>query len=158
MPIDQSFYAWYTLGWTNQNKKPYVPGSEGGVIVAPGVPADISIITITGTYVDLNGTALNGYVLFTPMVTRLTDPANVTVVLPTQIRADVVAGHLVQYHTQTVAFALPASNDPDVIPAGGFQYYVQEIVPGGVKGVLVTVPYNASGGTVDISALIAGSV
>lgn len=153
--VDQSTYAWLTPGYTAQNDKQYV--ATAGASLSPSLPSDLSIITITGTYRDLNGNPLQGYVLFNPMVTRLVDAANNTTLLPAEVRADVVNGVLVAYRSINVPFLLPASNDPDVQPVAGFQYMVREFVPGGTQGAYITVPYNAPSLTVDLSTLIAAA-
>lgn len=84
------------------------------------LPSNFQTITLTGNYVDLEGTALNGSVLFeTTSSGELRDPSADTLIIPISITASVSSG--------AFSITIPTTNDPDIIPS--FTYRVTESFP-----------------------------
>lgn len=109
-------------------------------------PPTLQTIIVTGTYINGDGTPSFGVVEFSTNV-KLRSGTSTSVVQPGVQTAELdAAGHF--------SIVLPASNDPDWIP-NPFTYTVTEKVS--TRGVGVTydvqIPFNAPGGTVDLSTL-----
>ena len=84
------------------------------------LPANFQTITVTGTYVDLTGVAVNGSIQFDVNdFVALRDPTADVIVLAKPITASIASG--------TFSVSLPATNDPDITP--GFTYKVTESFP-----------------------------
>lgn len=82
------------------------------------VPASITYVNVQGTFVDLSGQPMAGFLTFTPEVDRLVDAADNTVIATGPVRASLdVNGHF--------TVSLMAGNDGDVDPAG-WTYKVRE--------------------------------
>lgn len=56
--------AWWTAGWTAQNKD-YIQVPQNNYL-AGGFPANLTYVTLTGSYFDLNSDPLSGYFTFWP--------------------------------------------------------------------------------------------
>src|ERR1039458_4706094 len=99
-------------------------------------------ITVTGQYSNVDGTNCSGSVTFVLSVAV----ANSNVVLqPKPYVARLVSG--------AFSISLPANNDPATVPPTS-QYVVVEQTDGSAnREYTITVPYDAPGGTVDISTL-----
>ena len=107
------------------------------------LPVDMQTGTITGRFVDIGGTALQGTISFTPNVPKLYSKATGTTIVVTTRKVPLAPDG-------TLSVVLPATNDPDVTPAG-FQYAVVEDFQGKVA---TGFKYNISvpqGSTVDLA-------
>lgn len=101
-------------------------------------------ITLTHQFLNPDGTPASGMVAFR-LTERVTN-GGVTYAPQVPVHATLDSnGHLSQ--------ALPANNDPATAPAGSA--YVVTLMLNGRSGeeTEVVVPYNASGGTVDLGTL-----
>ena len=110
------------------------------------LPANLSTVTITGTYIDLNGTPLNGSIQFEmddPLETLSSPAVNVTVV-PSPIVVS-VAG--------SFSAVVPTTNDPDISPQ--FRYRVTETFPAlnVTRTYRIEVPFD-SPSTLDIADIL----
>lgn len=86
------------------------------------LPGDLSVVQVTGSYVDLQGNPIAGQVRFTPRAT-VVDPAFNQIIIAGPITATLdVFG--------SFSLFLPATDDPDVTPTN-FTYLVEESFPGG---------------------------
>jgi len=96
--------------------------------------ANIQTVTITGNYVDYEGTAIQGQVRF-----------SLDNVLRSAIDDQLVAPSTAVVALSAGAFSvtLPATNDPDVIP-NPFVYEVEESFPGG-RTYNISIPYDSAG-------------
>jgi hypothetical protein len=84
------------------------------------LPSNFQTITLTGNYVDLEGTTLNGSVLFESTSSGdLRDPSADTLIIPIAINASISGG--------SFSTTIPTTNDPDIIPS--FTYRVTETFP-----------------------------
>lgn len=137
MTIDPNYHTYdpndpYNIvGWTAINQLPG-PGNPPGPPAAP-FPSDITMQTVTATYMVEGGQPLPGTVLIQAGA-RYTDTATGDVVTPDARRFPVVNGQL--------SVSLAASDDPHL--AEPFLYSVQEVVPGGRK-FMINVPAAATG-------------
>lgn len=77
------------------------------------LPADINIVTVTGTYLDEYGLPETGSVTFLPSVTTIRDPANDSVMKLGQKR-------VVLDSAGSFSADLIATDDPDIIPVGWY--------------------------------------
>ena len=84
------------------------------------LPADINLVTITGTYLDENGLPETGSVTFVPSVETIRDPTNDSVIKLSQHR-------VVLDSAGSFSIALIATDDPDIVPVGWY-YTVVEII------------------------------
>lgn len=105
---------------------------------------NLNTLTVTGTYVDLDGQPVAGTVTFMPSAV-LQDPAANQIILPKLITVtlDVNGSFTVQ---------LPATDDPDITPS--FTYTVTEQVPGG-RTYTFALPINTPGGVLDLADISA---
>lgn len=85
------------------------------------LPADITKVAVTGTYVDTTGTALTGTVTFLAQA-RFTDTTSNTAVLPAPIVATLDA-------SGAISVQIPATDDSDTTPVD-WQYLVTESFTG----------------------------
>lgn len=84
------------------------------------LPANFQVITVTGSYVDLTGVAVNGSIQFDiEDFTALRDPASNVVILAKPLTASIASG--------IFSLSIPATNDPDITPS--FTYKVTESFP-----------------------------
>ena len=102
------------------------------------LPASLSTITITGSYVDYSGTAISGQITFT-LGDVLRSGIDNVMVAPSTVVVPLVAG--------SFSVTLPATNDPDIIP-NPYTYTVVESFVGG-RTYTISVPYN--GGSLDLA-------
>lgn len=86
------------------------------------LPVNVSTVTVTGTYVDLQGVPVKGNVNFTPRTNLINSSAAVTLVASTITATLDNNGHF--------SVVLPITDDPDLNPIG-FSYLVQESFTGG---------------------------
>ena len=105
------------------------------------LPGNITLITVTGQYLDFQGAAIDGQVKFYPSQV-LIDSAADRIIIPTVITEDLVAG--------SFSVSIPITNDPDVSPAN-FTYLYEESFEGGAT-YIISLP-SSLGGSVDISDL-----
>ena len=82
------------------------------------LPIDVSLVTVTGTYLTDDGVPADGSLIFTPSVATLRDPAYDTIIKLRQQRIDLDV-------TGSFSVALIATDDPDVVPVG-WHYDVTE--------------------------------
>lgn len=111
--------------------------------------ADLNTVTVTGTFLMLDGSFATGRVKFTPTpsLQAIIDTTAEQIIVPEVITATLNgSGHISQ--------VLPATNDPDVSPIG-WLYNVVEIIDGrstpGNRSYSIALPFDAAGGTVDLS-------
>lgn len=84
------------------------------------LPGNFQTITLTGTYVDITGSPVNGSVSFESTSSgNLRDPSADRLIIPIAITASVSGG--------TFSTTIPTTNDPDIIPI--FNYRVTENFP-----------------------------
>ena len=102
------------------------------------LPASLSTITITGSYVDYSGTAITGQITFT-LGDVLRSGIDNVMVAPSTVVVPLVAG--------SFSVTLPATNDPDIIP-NPYTYTVVESFVGG-RTYTISVPFN--GGSLDLA-------
>lgn len=110
------------------------------------LPANFTVITVTGSYVDLLGAAPNGSIQFDiQSFQALRDPASNVIVLAKPITATISTG--------TFSVGVPATNDPDITPS--FTYLVTENFPtlNIVRTYSVAIPFNA-GSPLDIADIV----
>jgi hypothetical protein len=86
------------------------------------LPADVTVVTVTGTYTNEDGLPVSGSLTFIPSVATLRDPAHDTIIKLRQTRIDLDV-------TGSFSLSLIATDDPDVIPVG-WHYDVTERIEG----------------------------
>jgi len=96
--------------------------------------SSLTTITITGNYVDYEGSAIQGQVRFT-LGDVLRNGTDDQMVAPSSIVVPLSAG--------AFSVTIPATNDPDIVP-NPFTYTVEESFPGG-RTYTISVPYNTVG-------------
>ena len=96
--------------------------------------AALSTVQITGTYIDFEGTAIEGQIRFTlsSVVSNTTDDQ---MIAPSTVVVPLASG--------AFSVVLPATNDPDTNPIP-FVYAVEESFPGG-RSYNISVPYTTVG-------------
>ena len=94
----------------------------------------LTTVTITGNYVNFEGTAIQGQVRFT-LGDVLRNGTDDQMVAPSSIVVPLSAG--------AFSVTLPATNDPDIVP-NPFTYTVEESFPGG-RTYTISVPYTTVG-------------
>jgi len=100
--------------------------------------ANLTQVSVTGTYVDFAGTAIAGQIRFT-LTSFLQNGIDNQMVAPSSVVVPLVNG--------TFTTQLPATNDPDIIPTA-FLYTVEESFVGG-RTYTISLPYD-SVGTLDL--------
>lgn len=105
------------------------------------LPANITLITLTGQYLDFQGEAIDGQVKIYPSQV-LIDSAADRIIIPTVITTDLVNG--------SFSVAVPITNDADVSPQN-FTYLYEESFEGG-RTYRISLP-SSLGSSVDISDL-----
>lgn len=104
-------------------------------------PADWTRIRVTGKYLLGDGTPARGRVVFSsPQIVRIDD----TIVLPVDYVAPLDADG-------AIAIDLPATNDPDVTPAG-WAWRVSECIDG-ARGRRYAIFVDADGGDIDLATV-----
>ena len=96
--------------------------------------ANINTVTITGSYVDYEGNAIQGQVRFT-LGDVLRSGIDDQMVAPSSVVVALSAG--------AFTVTLPATNDPDIVP-NPFTYTVEESFPGG-RTYTISIPYDTAG-------------
>lgn len=83
---------------------------------------NLTTVTVSGTYVDIQGNAVAGQIKFTPRAI-LTDPVADQIIIPNTITATLD-------NAGSFSVTLPVTDDPDLVPSG-FTYLVEEAFDGG---------------------------
>ena len=96
--------------------------------------ADLTTITLQGTYVDLAGNAIVGSVRFTPQ-SIIKDTDQNQIIINTAITETLDANG-------SFSVVLPVTDDTDVVPVP-FAYYVEEIFSGG-RSFYITLPLGST--------------
>jgi hypothetical protein len=96
--------------------------------------SSLTTVTITGNYVDYEGTPIQGQVRFT-LGDVLRNGTDDQMVAPSSLVVALSAG--------AFSVILPATNDPDIVPTT-FTYTVEESFPGG-RTYTISVPYDTVG-------------
>jgi hypothetical protein len=110
----------------------------------------VTSILVTGTYLQPDTQAGQGSIVFT-LTEQITNGTEI--VPPTPVTATLDEFGRLTFDGAT-GVPLAANNDPGTTPEGS-QYSVQEYLsPDPPESYLITVPYDAAGGTTDISELI----
>lgn len=105
------------------------------------LPLNITLITLTGQYLDFTGEPIDGQVKIYPSQV-LIDSAADRIIIPSVITTDLVNG--------SFSISVPVTNDPDVSPLN-YNYLFEESFEGG-RSYLIQLP-SSLGATVDISDL-----
>ena len=95
---------------------------------------NLTTVTITGNYVDFEGTAIEGQIRFS-IAEVLRNGTDDQMVAPSSVVVPLSSG--------SFSVTLPATNDPDVIP-NPFVYSVEESFPNG-RTYEITIPYTTAG-------------
>lgn len=106
------------------------------------LPGNLTTITVTGQYIDVQGNAIAGQVLFTAQTILVSASAN-QFIMPRTITVDLDGNG--EFST-----TIPTTNDPDVFP-NGWTYKVEEAFSGG-RTYYVELPANLAP-TVDLTTL-----
>jgi hypothetical protein len=96
--------------------------------------ANLTTVTVTGSYVDFEGTAIEGQIRFS-IAEVLRNGTDDQMVAPSSVVVPLSSG--------SFSVALPATNDPDVVP-NPFVYTVEESFPNG-RTYEISIPYTTSG-------------
>lgn len=107
------------------------------------LPTNFDLVTVSGTYVNLDGTPASGTITFSANVagnTFLKDAGADVLVLPMALSQNLDA-------KGSFSIDLPATDDPDIVPSG-FSYTVTERFANGSRTYSITVP--VAGGPVDL--------
>lgn len=104
--------------------------------------ADLSTVTLTGTYVDLQGNPISGSVTFTPQ-SIIKDTDQNQIIINATVSATLNG-------SGSFSVVLPVSDDPDVAPTP-FAYAVEEVFPGG-RSFFINIPAGGAS-TQDIADL-----
>jgi hypothetical protein len=107
-----------------------------------------NLVEVTGHYVGSDGSAIEGYVVFTPTPARMVDAGALTTIIGRNLTVQLDAlGYL--------KAALPATDDPDITPID-FTYTVkEEFVGGATYGIEVPLLYAGIGLDISEAAHIA---
>lgn len=96
---------------------------------------DLATITLTGTYVDLQGNPISGLVVFSPQsIIKDTDQNQIIVNAPVAALLDA---------NGSFSVVLPVTDDSDVVPVP-FAYQVEEVFSGG-RTFFITIPGGGAG-------------
>ena len=96
--------------------------------------ASTNVVTITGNYVDYEGTAISGQLRFT-LGDVLRNGTDDQMIAPSSVVVPLSSG--------AFSVTLPATNDPDIVP-NPFTYTVEESFPGG-RTYTISIPYDTVG-------------
>jgi hypothetical protein len=114
--------------------------------VVMSLPASLSAITVTGSYVNSDGTPATGVVIFRNKYTLTSVSSGVFVQLD-DIEVELDA-------TGAFTVAVPASNDPDWFPSPAVWNVIERTTSRSYsRSYNVLIPYNAPGGTVALASL-----
>jgi hypothetical protein len=106
-------------------------------------------IILTGSFTNPDGSIPHGTVTAT-LSSQITNSDET--ISPTPIIGYIVSGLL--KNVQGTAFTLAANNDSSTLPTGTFYYFTVQTVGAPATGFSAVIPYNAPGGTIDISTLV----
>lgn len=95
---------------------------------------NLTTVTITGSYVDFEGTPIEGQIRFS-ISEVLRNGTDDQMVAPSSVVVPLSSG--------SFSVAIPATNDPDVVP-NPFEYTVEESFPNG-RTYAISIPYTTSG-------------
>ena len=95
---------------------------------------NLTTVTITGNYVDFEGTPIEGQIRFS-ISEVLRNGTDDQMVAPSSVVVPLSSG--------SFSVALPATNDPDVVP-NPFVYTVEESFPNG-RSYEISIPYTTAG-------------
>jgi hypothetical protein len=95
---------------------------------------NLTTVTITGSYVDFEGTPIEGQVRFS-ISEVLRNGTDDQMVAPSSVVVPLSSG--------SFSVSIPATNDPDVVP-NPFEYTVEESFPNG-RTYQISIPYTTSG-------------
>lgn len=104
---------------------------------------NLTVVEITGTYVDIEGNPVAGQVRFTPRATLL-DPIYEQIIIASTVSATLDSNG-------SISIYLPATDDPDTTPTG-FTYQVEEAFVGG-RTFDIAVPKDTVG-ALDLATLV----
>ena len=107
------------------------------------LPGNVTPITVTNTYINPDGTACTGRVLFTPSA-NLQDSGAATTIAATTVAAPLSSG--------AISIALPANNDTDLSPTGTTYTVIEEITGRTPVTYSISLPISAPGGTLDLAS------
>ena len=110
------------------------------------IPGNLSLVTVTGTYIDISGVAIAGQVKFTPRAVLRNTTSNVILVNSTIVVTLDANGSFSQ--------ALVATDDPDASPID-FSYYVEEAFVGGRSFDILLPKATATVDLADVSPAVA---
>jgi len=106
------------------------------------LPANVNIVTLTGTYLDWDGTPASGSLTFIPSISTLRDPASDIVIKISQQRVELTS-------TGVLSISLISTDDADLIPSG-WHYDVVERIDGYAQRLwILQLPSTLS--TIDVS-------
>jgi hypothetical protein len=106
--------------------------------------SNLSTVTVSGTYVDIQGNPIAGQVGFTPRAV-LTDTVANQIVVPKKVTVTLDING-------SFSTTLPATDDTDLTPYN-FTYYVEELFTGG-RTYDINVPAGSSLNLADVAAAI----
>lgn len=95
---------------------------------------NLTTVTLTGSYVDFEGTPIEGQIRFS-IAEVLRNGTDDQMVAPSSV--------VVPLSNGSFSVSLPATNDPDVVP-NPFVYTVEESFPNG-RSYEISIPYTTSG-------------
>jgi hypothetical protein len=98
------------------------------------IAPSVTLVTVTGNYVDFEGNFIQGQVRFT-LNQVLRNGTDDQLIAPSSIVVPLSAG--------SFSVRLPATNDPDVVP-NPFTYTVEESFPGG-RSYTISLPFTTVG-------------
>lgn len=108
------------------------------------LPASLSTVTVTGTYVSLVGNPISGSISFTPEIMLLERTANVIIVAKSIVKTLDANG--------SFSVILPVTSDTDVVPIS-FSYTVTENFAGG-REFKIALPLSVAGTTQNLADLL----
>lgn len=108
---------------------------------------DLQLITVTGKYVNLDGSPASGSVEFVASTVLVNKQANERI-FPITFTAILAGG--------AFSVALPSTNDPDILPTGWFYTVSERIIGSNVSRVTydIQLAYNLAGLTVDLADIV----
>lgn len=140
-PYARYDYAWKTPGWTVQDPSFPPPAADG--YLDPGLPADVSLVRVYGSWMEWNtGRGLEGVVRFR-VNDVLTHVPSGQEVMPGETR--------LRFRKGGFSIYLPATDDPQLTP-NGFEYECRLTVRGITRHFTFTLP--AGTPEVNITSLI----
>lgn len=110
------------------------------------IPGNLSLVTVTGTYIDITGEPIAGQVKFTPRAVLRNTSSNVILVNSTIVVTLDANGAFSQQ--------LVATNDPDASPVD-FSYFVEEAFVGGRQFDILLPLATATVDLADVSPAVA---